>query len=114
VNQPVVLGLAELAARPDLVWEAFRPGVDRHVLYDCSPAGPVAALLRYQPRAAIPAHEHVGFEHILVLTGAQEDERGRYEAGTLVINPPGTRHLVSSADGCVVLAIWQQPVRFVD
>jgi anti-sigma factor ChrR (cupin superfamily) len=114
VMQPLALGLAELATRADLVWEPFRPGVDRHVLYDCSPAGPMAALLRYQPRTSIAPHEHVGFEHILVLTGSQEDERGRYEAGTLVINPPGTRHHVHSSGGCVVLAIWQQPVRFVD
>jgi anti-sigma factor ChrR (cupin superfamily) len=31
----------------------------------------------------------------------------------MVINPPGTRHNVRSADGCVVLAIWQQPVKFI-
>jgi hypothetical protein len=30
-----------------------------------------------------------------------------------VINPPGTRHKVSSDDGCIVLAIYEKPVRFV-
>ena len=113
MKQPIALGLAELAANTDLPWEAFHPGVERHVLYDCSPEGPMAALLRYQPSTSIPPHEHAGFEHILVLTGSQEDDRGRYEAGTLLINPPGTRHHVRSSSGCVVLAIWQKPVVFV-
>ena len=113
MKAPVALELAKLATRADLPWEPFHPGVDRHILYDCSPEGPVAALLRYQPNTKIAAHEHVGHEHILVLSGAQEDERGRYEAGTLVINPPGTRHNVRSPDGCIVLAIWQQPVKFI-
>jgi len=31
----------------------------------------------------------------------------------VVINPPGTRHSVSSDEGCIVLAIWQAPVRFL-
>jgi anti-sigma factor ChrR (cupin superfamily) len=113
VKAPVALDLAKLATRADLVWEPFHPGVDRHVLYDCGPEGPAAALLRYQPDTAIAAHEHVGHEHIIVLSGSQEDERGRYEAGTMVINPPGTRHNVRSTDGCVVLAIWQRPVKFL-
>ena len=113
MKAPVALELAKLATRDDLAWEPFHPGVDRHILYDCSPEGPAAALLRYQPNTSIAAHEHVGYEHILVLSGSQEDERGRYEVGTMVINPPGTRHNVRSVDGCVVLAIWQQPVKFI-
>jgi anti-sigma factor ChrR (cupin superfamily) len=114
VKHPLALNLAELATRPDLVWAPFRPGVDRHVLYDCGPEGPAAALLRYQPGVSIPPHEHVGYEHILVLSGVQEDERGRYPAGTMVINPPQTQHHVRSPEGCVVLAIWQRPVRFLE
>ena len=94
-------------------WSPFRAGVDRHVLYDAGPAGPAAAFLRYHPGASVPEHEHTGYEHIYVLSGAQEDARGRYPAGTLVINPPGTRHDVRSPEGCVVLAIWDRPVRFV-
>jgi anti-sigma factor ChrR (cupin superfamily) len=113
VKHSFAVAVAELAARPDLVWEPFRPGVDRHVIYDCGPQGPMAALLRYEPRTSIPPHEHEGFEHILVLRGSQEDDRGRYEAGTLVVNPPGTRHHVRSSDGCTVLAIWEKPVRFI-
>jgi anti-sigma factor ChrR (cupin superfamily) len=61
----------------------------------------------------VPEHEHAGAEWIMVLTGSQADERGEYAAGTLVINPPGSRHRVWTGGGCIVLAIWQRPVVFV-
>src|SRR5271165_4099859 len=75
--------------------------------------GPTAALVRYRERGEGPMHEHKGYEHILILAGSQRDENGTFEAGTLVINPPGTRHKASSDDGCIVLAIYEKPVRFV-
>jgi anti-sigma factor ChrR (cupin superfamily) len=57
--------------------------------------------------------EHVGYEHIFVLAGSQQDENGVYGSGSFVVNPPGTRHKVSSKSGCIVLAIYEKPVRFV-
>jgi anti-sigma factor ChrR (cupin superfamily) len=97
----------------DLAWEPFRPGVRVHWLYRTGDGGPEAALLRYEPGAAVPLHEHVGFEHILVLSGAQSDGSQRYGEGALMISAPGTRHAIGSAEGCVVLAVWQHPVRIV-
>jgi hypothetical protein len=32
----------------------------------------------------------------------------------LVINAPGTRHKVHSDAGCIVLAIYEKPVQFVE
>ena len=92
-------------------WEPFRPGVSVRWLYRTPEVGPSAALLRYQPGASVPLHEHLGYEHVLVLDGAQADERGHYSAGTLVVNAPGTRHRVRSEEGCVVLIIWERAVR---
>ena len=94
-------------------WEPLRPGVSIRRLYQ-APSGAAAALLRYQPGASIPRHEHLGYEHVLVLDGAQSDEYGRYTAGTLVVNPPGSSHRVASEEGCVVLIVWEQGVRFTD
>ena len=93
-------------------WEPLRPGVHIRHLYQNGNDGPSAALLRYQPGASVPYHEHRGYEHILVLDGVQSDERGRYPTGTLVINPPHTGHRVWSDDGCVVLIIWEQGMPF--
>jgi anti-sigma factor ChrR (cupin superfamily) len=57
-------------------------------------------------------HLHQGYEHILVLSGSQRDQNGTSVAGTLTINGPGTRHSVVSEAGCIVLAIYEKPVRF--
>lgn len=76
--------------------------------------GPSAAFLRYSPGASVPAHRHPGYEHILILQGSQRDERGVYRRGTCVVSPPGTQHAVVSDDGCLALAIWNEPVEFVD
>lgn len=96
----------------DVRWEDLRPGVQAAWLYRHDPDGPRAALLRYQPGASVPDHEHLGYEHIFVLQGAQSDESRAYPAGTLTIFPPGLSHRIVSATGCVVLAIWTGPIRF--
>jgi anti-sigma factor ChrR (cupin superfamily) len=114
------LDLAAAAQRPEaLKWEQLRPGVRIHVLYGAADGGEErnggaqAALLWYEAGASVPTHLHEGYEHIVVLAGAQQDERGRYEKGALVINPPGTSHSVSSPEGCVILIIWERPVRLL-
>lgn len=97
-----------------IAWEPFRDGVEIFRLYGDGVQGPTAALLKFAAGAGVPLHEHVGYEHILVLSGAQVDENSRAEAGTLIVNPPATRHSVFSANGCIVLAIYERPVRFVE
>ena len=96
-----------------LVWLPFRPGVDIFRLYGDGVTGPTAALLRFGAGASIPAHEHTGYEHIIVLSGSQVDENSRADAGSLIVNPPRTRHSVFSESGCIVLAIYERPVRFL-
>ncbi len=93
-------------------WQPFRPGVTAQWLYNDGDGGPAAVLLRYEPGARVAEHEHVGYEHVLVLEGDQYDEEGSYPAGTLSINPPGTRHSPGSKSGCVALLIYEKAVRF--
>ena len=93
-------------------WQPFRDGVEIYRLYGDGVSGPSAALLRYKGEAMVPLHEHIGYEHILVLSGSQRDQNGTASAGTLTINAPGTRHRVVSEAGCIVLAIYEKPVRF--
>jgi anti-sigma factor ChrR (cupin superfamily) len=105
--------LQEIAANPDRIsWTDLRPGIEIHRIYQTGPDGPAAAFLRYQPGARLPRHRHTGLEHIFVLTGSQEDERGQYRAGAMIVNPSGTAHNVSSKEGCIVLALWERPVSF--
>ncbi len=91
-------------------WQPFREGISIHQLYSDGKTGASAALLRYDRGAKVPLHEHQGYEHIFVLEGYQGDDQGEYGKGSLVINPPGTRHEVISKDGCIVLIIWEKPV----
>jgi anti-sigma factor ChrR (cupin superfamily) len=96
----------------EVSWKPFRTGIEIHPLYGEVGVGRAAALLRYAPGASLPAHRHTGFEQILVLQGAQEDDQGRYGKGTVVISPPGSKHAVASPEGCVVFVTWELPVEF--
>lgn len=95
-------------------WEPFRPGVTARWLYEEDDGGARAVLLRYEPGARVAVHEHVGYEHLLILDGDQYDEDGSYPTGTFVIHPPGTRHSPGSRTGCVALLIYERAVRFVE
>lgn len=108
-------GLLQLAAYCEkLQWQTFRQGVQICRLQGDPAQAPAAALLRYEAGAIVPRHTHLGWEYILVLSGSQQDDNGEYEAGTLKVNAPGSSHDVSSANGCVVLAIWERSVHFAD
>jgi predicted ChrR family anti-sigma factor len=95
-------------------WQPFRAGVEAVRLYGGEPGAPTAALLRYAPGASIPRHHHTGYEHIVVLQGSQRDEHAAYGTGSCLIHGSETAHSVASDEGCIVLAIWQAPVRFED
>jgi anti-sigma factor ChrR (cupin superfamily) len=111
--EPIQLAdLVRRAGEESFPWTALRPGVEIHRLYGKAESGPSAALLRYAPGTSVPFHTHGGYEHIFVLHGSQADHRGSYGPGTMVINAPGSGHTVSSAGGCLVLVIWERPVRF--
>jgi anti-sigma factor ChrR (cupin superfamily) len=114
LTSSVVVDLAGVAQGTTVVpWEPFREGVEIHRLY-LEEGGSSAVLLRYQKGASIPAHEHHGYEHIFVIQGSQTDSRGTHREGSMVINPPGTHHVVRSPEGCIVLVIWERPVVFLD
>lgn len=93
-------------------WQVLCEGVNISVIYDLGNQGPRAAFLHYLPGASVPVHEHVGYEHILILEGTQQDEKRTYNKGSLVIHTPDSQHAIHSPEGCVALGIWQKPVRF--
>jgi anti-sigma factor ChrR (cupin superfamily) len=110
--------MSEAQSFPDLLrggwkdcqFEYFREGVEICRLVTGEPE---VALLRYAPGASVPRHLHQGLETILVLEGSQSDEFGHYPAGSLVANPEGTSHSVTSREGCVVLIQWTKPVKIL-
>ncbi len=103
-----------VAKHPEKIeWESFKQGVAIHRIYGDPETGPAAVLLWYREAASVPLHEHTGYEHVLVLSGSQRDQSGIAEAGTLVVNAPGTQHDLVSDAGCIVLVIYEKPVRFI-
>ena len=104
--------LLKTISQNDLTWEPLREGIDISRIYS-TPSGPALAFVRFEPGAILPRHDHDGFEHILILRGGQQDDNGDHQTGALILHPPGTSHQVASRDGCVVLAYWEKPVRFV-
>ncbi len=109
-----IANLFHLAAHPDEgAWEPFKEGVDIHRLYADGLTDPSAALIRFRKEGRVPVHMHTGYEHILTLAGTQRDQDSASSVGSLVINPPGTQHSVIGEAGCIVLAIYEKPVRFL-
>jgi quercetin dioxygenase-like cupin family protein len=94
-------------------WQRFREGVEIHRLYGDGETGPTAALIRFRAGGYVPLHEHTGYEHILVLCGTQQDDLGTAASGTLLVHAPGTQHRIVSEAGCIVLAIYEKPVKFL-
>jgi anti-sigma factor ChrR (cupin superfamily) len=93
--------------------EPGREGVEHHVLWAPNTETgdeSVGLLLRFPPGAHGDFHEHLGYELMLVLDGALDHSDGRsFKKGTLVVEEPGTKHQMSSATGCTVLAIRSRP-----
>ncbi|MGQ0618874.1 MAG: cupin domain-containing protein [Panacagrimonas sp.] len=115
MNAIAMRGLADVTALAETQqWKPFHAGIDCVPIYETPDNGPAAMLLRYQPGAQAPVHVHEGHEHILILSGSQIDERGHHPVGSLLIHPPGTEHHVRSDEGCIVLAIWERRVRFIE
>lgn len=96
-----------------LEWQLFYPGVYVHWLYRDGDHGAAAAFIRFDPGGRVPLHEHRGFEHIMVLQGSQSDENGQLHTGGLMVHAPGTRHSIVSAEGCLVLAIYEKRAQFL-
>ncbi|MDO8860271.1 cupin domain-containing protein [Haliea sp. E1-2-M8] len=71
-------------------------------------SGQVTSLVRYEPGARFPAHDHPQGEEILVLEGTFSDEHGDWPAGTYLLNPEGFRHAPFSSDGCLLFVKLRQ------
>jgi len=71
-------------------------------------SGQVTSIVRYQPGATFPGHEHPDGEEILVLDGVFSDEHGDWPAGTFLLNPEGFSHAPFSKEGCLLFVKLRQ------
>jgi anti-sigma factor ChrR (cupin superfamily) len=111
--------LAPLASRfvdvASLAWEPTQiAGIEWKILLEDPATGLMTALVRFQPGARLPPHEHVEIEQSYVLEGSLEDPEGVTTAGNYVWRPAGSRHTAWAPNGALVLAIYQRPNVFLE
>ena len=98
-----------------LPWQPMRwPGIDMKILLEDKATGLLTALVRMQPGARLPLHEHTDIEQTYVLEGSLADDEGEVRAGDYVWRPKGNRHIAHAPHGALVLSFFLSPNRFLD
>ena len=67
-------------------------------------------LLKFEPGASYPYHNHPAGEELFVLEGSVILEGTILVAGDYLYTPPGFKHSVTSETGCIVLFMIPQEV----
>ena len=88
------------------------------LLFDAK-TGIATMLMRMQPGAVLPDHEHVLIEQTYVLEGSLVDKEGpdagvEVGPGEFVWRPAGSRHVAWSPKGGTFLAMFQIPNKFFE
>ena len=89
-------------------------GIDMKVLLEDKESGLLTALFRWQPGSHLALHEHVEIEQSYVLEGSIEDAEGTVGVGDFVWRPKGNRHDAWSPNGCLLIAFFIKPNRFLE
>ncbi|MFL5305957.1 MAG: ChrR family anti-sigma-E factor [Polyangia bacterium] len=97
-----VLGRAQVPVR----WRLVIPGV-RAINLPVGAADDVVRLIAFKGGITIPLHDHGGPEHIVVFSGALEEEGARFGRGDISVREPGERHQQRVAPGepCIALVV---------
>jgi anti-sigma factor ChrR (cupin superfamily) len=89
-------------------------GIQIKVLYKDREAGELTCLLKWQPGARLPFHQHPELEQSFVLEGSFYDHDGICRAGEYVCRQPGSYHETRSDEGCTLLAVYRKPNVFAN
>ena len=113
--KPVADLLSRVVRAKDVPWQKMRfPGCEMKTLLFDPMSGLATALMRMEPGAVLPDHEHVLIEQTYVLEGSLVDKEGpdagiEVGAGEFVWRPAGSRHSAWSPKGGTFLAMFQIP-----
>jgi len=77
-------------------------GVSRKALYIEDGHPEWMSLVRFDPGAHVPDHDHPAGEEIFVINGDLTDDHGDYVTGSWIRYPHGSRHAVHSESGCTL------------
>jgi len=70
-------------------------------------------LLKFDPGAKYPFHNHPAGEEIFVMQGSVKIEGADLYAGDYLYTPPGFKHAVSTETGCVLLLTIPEEVEIL-
>ena len=116
--------LGPLASRlvhvDDLPWEPIRyPGCYVKTLLLDKATGLATVLMKMDPGAVLPDHEHVLIEQTYMLEGRLVDKEGPDAGvaagpGDFIWRPAGSRHVAWAPDGGLMIAVFQIPNKFYE
>ena len=117
-------GLGPLASRVvhanDMDWEPIRyPGCSVKTLMVDPKLGLLTVLLKMEPGAQLPDHEHALMEQTYMLEGRLVDVEGPEKGlevgpGEFVYRPAGSRHAAWTPEGGLMIAVFQVPNKFFE
>ncbi|MEX0732194.1 MAG: cupin domain-containing protein [Aquisalimonadaceae bacterium] len=114
-NQGPTIGGSIYVRPQDMDWKPSQfPGISIKVLYENPDKGELTCLLKWEPGARLPFHQHPEIEQSFVLEGSFYDHDGICRAGEYVWRQPGSFHETHSDEGAVLLAIYRKPNVFAD
>ena len=94
----------------EIEWEPTQfEGISIKVLYEDKPKGEMTCLLKWEPGAALPMHQHPEIEQTFVIEGSFYDHDGICRAGEFVWRRVGSFHETHSDEGAVILAVYRKP-----
>jgi anti-sigma factor ChrR (cupin superfamily) len=102
----------------DMPWDKMRfPGCQTKTLLFDPKSGLATVLIKMEPGATLPDHEHVLIEQTYVLEGSLVDKEGpdaglEVGPGEFVWRPAGSRHEAWCPKGGTMIAIFQVPINF--
>ena len=119
-NCPLTTCARTILSPHDMPWQKLRfPGCEMKTLLFDAKTGIATMLIRMEPGAALPDHEHVLIEQTYVLEGSLVDKEGpdagiEVGPGEFVWRPAGSRHVAWSPKGGLFLAMFQIPNKFFE
>lgn len=117
-NVKTVESLTQLVRSNQTEWKPLpEPGVTgvfvKALRFDETTRRAPTILLKFEPGATYPAHNHPGGEEIFVLEGDIKLGKDHLFAGDYLYTAPNGKHAVWSQNGCVVLVNIPQSVEIL-
>jgi anti-sigma factor ChrR (cupin superfamily) len=81
--------------------------------YDETQGRPPSFILKFEPGASYPYHNHPAGEELLVLEGSCIIEGATLKAGDYLYTPPGFKHGVRTETGCTVFFMVPEEVEIL-